>query len=382
MSGKWRRVAGGYLPRRGPVTRPVPEPLTEHSPSASGTREKDGDRGETVLQIVLAAAIAVIAGLWAWNLAAAAFAGPPRLAAPGIIGVAVEASAVTEGSPIDVTAEYNPAAGHADESTDLIFTQTLSGTARKRPSPVVIVFLCGPIAQHPSFRTAEFKPVTWQTPSSPVQGVFSSVFGNLGECVDTKLAMGALDSGEEFRQALIVGSFGIATSDFSGTRILYAFPGIASWFMPVPLAGLKPSPMPPGSSMSIRLNRDPGDLTNMFASPQLPDAGKLAWTGRLDEKAVPNDEYRLEADSLAAMSQLQSHSFIAGALVGVSGGAFVWLVQLLGHAWYSAASVRARRESPRAKGEGADAPADQVASLGYIRNERAQIRSEGLGWPS
>lgn len=168
MSGSWRRIAGSYLSRRGSFIQPAPEPLTEHAPGASGTREKGGDRSETVLQIVLAAAFTVIAGLWAWNLAAAAFAGPPRLAAPGIIGVAVEASSVTEGSPIDVTAEYNPAAGHADESTDLIFTQTLSGTARKRPYPVVIVFLCGPIAQHPSFQTAEFKPVTWRVPSSPV----------------------------------------------------------------------------------------------------------------------------------------------------------------------------------------------------------------------
>lgn len=144
--------------------------------------------GETMAQLVLAAMITVGAGLWAWSLAASAFAGPPMLAPPGIIGVAVETSPGTENEPIDVTADYYPATAAPAASVDLSFTQTLSATDSERPSPTVIVFLCGPIAQHPDFLNGHSVPVRWRVPSAPDHTeVWDSIFGYLDQCVYTTL---------------------------------------------------------------------------------------------------------------------------------------------------------------------------------------------------
>ncbi len=163
--------------------------------------------------------------------------------------------------------------------------------------------------------------------------------------------------------------------------MLYALPGIANWFLPVPLDGLKPTSMPPGSNMTIHLNKDPGDLTNIFASPQLPDAGELTWKNQFDGTTSPNEEYRLEADSLTALSHLQTHLFIAGALVGVSGGAFVWFVQLLGQTGYKTIAERANRKKRHTEEEKPGSPADHVASK-VVTRQITQPESEGLGWPS
>jgi hypothetical protein len=101
--------------------------------------------------------------------------------------------------------------------------------------------------------------------------------------------------------------------------------------------------MPSGSTLTVNLNQDPTEFENTFTDPQLPDAGTLTWTSTIDTTATPIPEYRLEADSLTAVSRQQLHLFIAGALVGVAGGAFMWLVQLIGQAGYGAAASRAKR---------------------------------------
>jgi hypothetical protein len=205
--------------------------------------------GETMAQLVLAAMITVGAGLWAWSLAAGAFTGPPALAPPGIIGVAVEASPGTGNEPIDVTADYYPATDGTAASVDLSFTQSLSVTDSELPSPTVIVFLCGPLARHPGFLKEHSVPVRWRVPSAPEhEKVWSSLFGSLDQCVDTTLSMNDLGSTGELRQALIGGSFDVAASRFSGTKMLYAMPGIAKWVTAVPLAGLQPVPVPAGST--------------------------------------------------------------------------------------------------------------------------------------
>jgi hypothetical protein len=279
--------------------------------------------GETRQQLILAAIITVGAGLWAWSLVAPSFAGPPQvMVPPGIIGVADEATSQTASAPIRVQAIYTPAANQAGGNYTVFFTQIVSEAARRQLSPTVIVFLCGPIGQHPEFKDNSFQLVHWRVPrSTPDVGIYSSVFGSLSDCVYTTLAMNW--PGEQFRQAGISGSFDTATGDVSGTKVLYALPGIASWFMPVSINGLNPTAMPPGSTVTVQLNKDPVDLTNTFASPQLTDAGSLRWTGALGGTALPIEEYRMEADSQKAVSQLQLHLFLAGALVGVAGGAFV-----------------------------------------------------------
>jgi hypothetical protein len=332
-------------------------------------------------QLVLAAMITVGAGLWAWSLAASAFARPPILAPPGIIGVAVETSPGTENEPIDVMADYYPETDRTASSVYLSFTQTLSATDSERPSPTVIVFLCGPIAQHPDFHNGHSLPVRWQVPSAPDHvKVWSSTFGYLDQCVDTTLAMNDLGSTGELRQALIGGSFDVAASRSSGTKMLYNMPGIAKWVTAIPLVGSQPVPVPTGSTATVRLHKDAGGLTNVFASPQLPDGGTLTWTSKLDGSTPPIREYRLEADSQTAISQLQAHLFLAGALVGVSGGAFVWLVQLCGQTVHGAVAERAKQTKPKAPEEKPSQPADNEVSE-PATPWSIQREGTGLGWP-
>ena len=263
---------------------------------------------------------------------------------PGIIGAAIESSGRSVLTPIDVQAIYNPATDQAGTNLELVFTQIVAASASKRPSPTVIVFLCGSIAQHPDLLNYRLQPVRWKSPTSPDGVVQSSTFGFLSQCVYTTLPMRIVGPPGEYRQALLTGSSGTAPTDTSsGTKVLYALPGIANWSFPVPIDGLTPTAMPRDSTLTVNLSQDPTDFENTFASPQLPDAGSLTWKSKIDVYAPPVVEYRLKADSLTAVSRLQLHLFIAGALVGVAGGAFMWFVQLVGQAGYGAAALRAKR---------------------------------------
>lgn len=339
--------------------------------------------GETRLLLILAALITAGSGLWAWSLATVDFAAPPKpVVAPGIIGAAIESSDRSVLTPIDVQASYNPATGQAGTNLELVFTQIVAASASKRPSPTVIVFFCGSIAQHPDLLNYRQQPVRWKSPTSPDGVVQSSTFGFLSQCVYTTLPMRILGPPGEYRQASLTGSSGTAPTDTSsGTKVLYALPGIANWSFPVPIDGLTPTAMPRGSTLTVNLSQDPADFENMFASPQLPDAGSLTWKSKIDVYAPPVVEYRLEADSLTAVSRLQLHLFIAGALVGVAGGAFMWFVQLVGQAGYGAAASRAKRTK---------AAVDQGSNSATVQHEvprpAARTSSEpagaGLGWPS
>lgn len=335
--------------------------------------------GETRLQIVLAAIITVGSGLWAWSLAATAFAAPPHLAIPpGIIGVAVESSSSSALAPIDVRAAYYPATPQAGSYLDLTFSQIVTAQDSKKPSPTVIVFLCGTAAEHPAFGDGRTFPIAWRVPSSPDGVVESSIFGFLSRCVYTTLPMPILGPPGEYRTASIVGSFATALSATSGTKVLYDLPGIANWSMPVPIDGLTPSAMPAGSTVTVGLAQDPSDYENMFTDPQLPDAGTLTWTSKIDATAPPVLEYRLEADIQTDVSQLQLHLFIAGALVGVAGGAFMWFVQLIGQAGYEAVASRTKR-SKSADDRGSDSStAEHEVPVSEAR-ESSEPEGAGLG---
>jgi hypothetical protein len=335
--------------------------------------------GDTTLQLLLAAIITAGAGFWAWTLAATAFAAPPQSASPGIIGVATESHGPRLSAPIDVQATYSPSLDSAATYLELTFTQIVTGVDTRRPSPAVVVFLCGSIALHPDFLNTYLRPVRWQVPLSSGNQFITSVFGSLSQCVYTTLSMNFSESQSSFRQAVIAGSSGLPPSHVSGTRVLYALPGIADWFVPVPIDGLALSTPPVGSTLTVNLDEDPGNFTNMFVSPQLPDAGTLTWTSTMGI-TVPS-EYRLEADSLTAVSQLQLHLFLAGAMVGVAGGAFVWFVQVCGQGGYKAAAERVKRAKSATPREQTGTTADSETAPLAIGSPTAEAHSTGLGWP-
>lgn len=340
--------------------------------------------GDTQLQVILAAIITVGAGFGAWTLAATAFAGPPKPTADsGVIDVAIQSPGSGVTAPIDVQAQYSRSEGKASTDLELSFTQIATGGASKQPPPHIVVFLCGSIARKPDFIDADLQRVRWQVPILPGgRQMFSSLLGALSQCVYTTVTMNAPESQHVFRQALLTGSSGSAISYVSGTRVLYTLPGIVSVFVPVSVNdSLPPVTLPPNSTLAVSLlNEDPGDFANVFASPQLPDAGTLRWKSKLGGITTPVSEYRLEADSLAAVSALQSHLFIAGALVGVAGGAFVSLVQLCGQAGYQAAAARARRTESTAPEQNTGITADHDLAAPAVR-QSAEPDGAGLGWP-
>ena len=336
---------------------------------AKAARRKK-DRGKTIVQLILAALITLGAGLWAWSLAASLFAGPPTLNTPGSIGVAVEPSAGTESAPIDILVDYSPEINGVDTNVSLIFTQNLSTTIRKRPSPTIIVFLCGEIAQNPDFvlyTASRHQPLKWQ---------------GLEGCLYTTLAMTPHDSAGN-PGAFMGGSFVGATRTASGTKQLYALPGVTNWkdlvsIPPPPLGGLKTAVMPPGSTLTVDLAHNGSDLTNVFADPQLSDTGNLTWTCTLADAPFG---YTLEADSQSAISQLQAHLFIAGALVGVAGAGFLWLVQLCGDAGYGAIAGWAKRKKSEAEEAQASGMAPHVEAPESATPQSTHPVATGLGWP-
>jgi hypothetical protein len=357
---------------------PVTTPVRSHALLRAFTA-----LGETRLQLVLAAIIAFGSGFWAWSLAATAFAAPPAQATPpGIIFVAIGSHGPRASAPIDVRAVYYSLPDQTAINYGLNFSQTVVGSARKLPSPNIMMILCGPIARHPQFlNLASSRPVQWKAINVPDASPVISFFEPPSPCTYATIAMHESGrSPSSFRQVIIIGPSDSALSETSGTKVSYDLPGIADWFPTVTVDGMHPAAMPAGSMLTVSLQKDPVGFTNMFVSPQLLDSGSLTWTNKLDAKTlIP--EYRLEADSLSAVSQLQAHLFIAGALVGVSGGAFLWLVQLGGQAGYRAIAKRTRRpKSPTPRPE-RSGPVEPVASKAAVARP-AEPEGSGLGWPS
>jgi hypothetical protein len=363
----------------------VPNPAEPTPPAPAPTRSSAVMRGlkalgETRLQLILALIITVGAGFWAWSLAAGSFAAQPQISAPpGVIGVAVESSARTMSAPITMQVDYYPP-GNPTSGLGISFTQAVSGSKNHQLAPVVVVFLCGQIAEGPGFDNQLGQLVKWQVPVSPDHEAFSTVFGSLSACVYTKLALGTSDAPKGYRDASLGGYFLTATSEVSGTRVLYALPGLADWVPPAPIDGLSTVAMPRGSTLTLTLDQDPSGFENVLADPQLSDPPYLRWTSKIDGTAAPVAEYQLEADSVAGATQLQVHLFISGALVGVAGAAFLWLVQLCGQAGFEAAEKRGKRTRSAADQEDEKSTADHEDSELAVP-EPVKPDGAGLGWP-
>jgi hypothetical protein len=325
---------------------------------------------EYAVLAALAAVVVLGAGLGAWQLASGELktsALPPVLGG-GVIGVAIEAPAGSPELPIEVEADYSSAPG--DPETDLFLTFTQTGTAGVAESapPEILVLLCGAIARHPSFTSGALRPVRWHVPVSPDGNPYSAVFGFLDQCVYTVLTMQAETAPalSGTRGALISGSSGFVSSEISGTQAVYALPGVVDGLFPVPIDGLKPTAMPSGSTLTVG-GGAPDDLENVLSTPQLANAGDMTWTSAMSTAALPVSQYRIEGDVGSLEDEQELHLFVAGALVGVAGGALIWLLQLAGSRVYRAISAQAP-------------PPPRTAAAPITRARLVRRRSAGPKW--
>jgi hypothetical protein len=293
--------------------------------------------------MLVALLLAVGAGLWGWQLATESFAASPRLAAPGTIAIATSTSSPVASGPIDVVVSYDAAPGQATTGLVMSLTHSVAEVATK-PPPTVLVLLCGPIADDPHFTDNRGRRLAWARPILDHGDIQSSLFGRASDCVYTTLTLSA--SG--FSQALLIGSSGGSISAVSGGRILYALPGVVALRSRFPIGNLNPEPLPAGSTLDVNLEDVPGDLADVVASPQLPDAGRLRWTATFGTTDYTPTQYRLGGDLGDRQTAEQRQLFIAGALVGIAGGGLVWFLEL------GVTALVGRRESDGSNHEPAD----------------------------
>jgi hypothetical protein len=294
----------------------------------SAARPAGGGRSSAGWWIRVPVATALATGplIGAVALASTPFAAFPRLGSPGMIVIAAEDVAQRSERPVDVSVNASVVAAGGHTRLDIAVTQEPgSGTGTDNAWPLD-VFLCGAIGQDPAYVDNQGKPISWQQ-ADPEHHVLltSPIQAPLATCVQTRLVLPA-GPVTGMRQVLLIGASGQVPSSVSGSRVLYALPGIGTFPM---LPDTPVDPLPAGSTAHLSLAGFPGDLTEVVASPQLPDAGILSWTTDLSGPRIPAREYRLSGTLHDRDASGQRDLFLAGALVGMSGGAVVWLVELL-----------------------------------------------------
>jgi hypothetical protein len=111
--------------------------------------------------------------------------------------------------------------------------------------------------------------------------------------------------------------------------VLYALPGVVTVPSTLPLGELRPAPLPPGSTLTMNLTSVPSDLQVTIASPQFPDSGRLQWTHKFGRDSRPSPEYRVTGGLQDRQSSGQANILVAGALLGIAGGALIWALEML-----------------------------------------------------
>ena len=279
---------------------------------------------EFVLLMPVALLATLIAGVWAWSLVSPQFAAAPKVSYPGTIVIATDGHSTLGQKTLTIGVLYSASRNARAIESTISITQIVTAREAKSESPTVIVFLCGRVAKHPRFVNNRFQPVTWHQ-TMPVGGAVVTHIGALSQCVYTTLT---LTPNGRYRSNLLMGSSGPRASQMSGDMVIYAWPGVVT-LPSIQIHNLEPAPLEGDSNFTVGLSGAPADLSNVVASPQLPDSGVLQWEGRFATETPIENEYRISANLLNQQSSEQRDLFIAGALVGVAGGGAIWLLELL-----------------------------------------------------
>jgi hypothetical protein len=265
------------------------------------------------------------------------FAQAPLLPSPGSIVVESSGPSSQQGGPVSVSVD---AFGTTDQPrTRLNIAVTLmpsAGGVKDTSGHAFLVFLCGRIARDPEFVDNQQHAVAWLHPDLHAGESVNTLIGDMSDCVYSQVVLQSpgsvfrsLASDTGYRQVVLLGSSGPPPISVSGSKVLYSLPGVVS--LPAGLfLGVPPVvSLPSGSTASVSLYEAPADFRVSVASPQLPDSGRLQWKADFGSLSLPATEYRLSGTFLDRESSGQHRLFLAGALIGIAGGTFVWLLERL-----------------------------------------------------
>jgi len=130
-------------------------------------------------------------------------------------------------------------------------------------------------------------------------------------------------------QVILYGSSDLRLSTASGKRVLYVLPGVTTTAIDETVNGSVVHPLPSGTSLDVRMVDVPVDLLVSAASPQIPEAGSLAWSSADIGMTNAPSEYRIAGELGDRDNFAQAKLFTAGALVGVAGAALLWAIEAL-----------------------------------------------------
>lgn len=130
-------------------------------------------------------------------------------------------------------------------------------------------------------------------------------------------------------QVILYGSSDLRLANASGKRVLYVLPGVTTTAIDETVNGSVVHPLPSGTSLDVMMEDIPVDLAVSAASPQIPEAGNLAWSFADIKLTNAPSEYRIAGELSDRNNLSQVALFTAGALVGVAGAAVLWALEAL-----------------------------------------------------
>ncbi|MFC8797328.1 hypothetical protein ACFT2C_06320 [Promicromonospora sp. NPDC057138] len=242
-----------------------------------------------------------------------AISASPTSTDPGRIGVAVIDQ---DGKrPVQISAQFAVA---ADSSTRFqIVVSDLTDATEE-----VALFFCGPIRDGLDLEEVNQGPlVLSQAPNSPAR--YDSVLGDRSECSYTTSRL------EPGHQTIVVGQSRYSFLARTGANVLYTVPGVRTVLTREDLGGETMAPLDPASTVSITMAGLPNDLQIAAAVPQLPDSGLPSWSYEVGGQPRVPGEYRVMGHLVTVENRAQATVFFAGAFVGISGAAVLWLIEIL-----------------------------------------------------
>lgn len=131
------------------------------------------------------------------------------------------------------------------------------------------------------------------------------------------------------RQVLIAGKSTSNARVAAAASIAFAFPGLTTILTEEPVGSATAWRLHRDSRISVAIGNSPADLKISTAQPQVPQSGTLRWNSAISPLAGLPSQYRISGSLQQQETIVQSQLFVAGALVGIAGAAFLWCVELL-----------------------------------------------------
>ena len=307
-----------------------------------------------------------------------------------------------------IVGTHGPSNNHNRITTDLEYRASINQPSTnysidflqqgKGKSPEIVIFLCGAVAINPNFTdysgdgTDNHTPVVWYSASQFDGYAFEGIAGFIfpDQCIYTSIPL-VFDAASENSGAVLIGHSGPPPSRVSGAGIIYAWPGILA--LPEsdsisdpsstpPLAGsdFTVNPLTKESSYTVTISDAPDDISNVVTNPGLTSNpwGFEATESFNNSFTGYYPEFRLSGDLSDSQAASQRNLFIAGALVGVAGGAVIWLLELLTKILLAPRS--SSETSPSEKSTEASGELEKEQAV-FGQHDKGSKSPSGLGWP-